>query len=70
METRGKSILIAWHHSEIPNLILAFGADTMALLPDGKWPDTAFDWIVVLRYDHSGKLVPGSTRVIQQEIAN
>ncbi|MGX7873898.1 flagellar basal body-associated protein FliL [Mesorhizobium sp. ORM6] len=68
-ETHGKSILIAWHHGQLAKLIKAFGADPKALLPNGKWPDDVFNWVVVLRFDHTGQLVPGSARVIEEKLA-
>ena len=68
-EQHGKSILIAWHHGELAKLLRAFGADPDALLPDGKWPGSVFNWTVVLRYDHAGNLIPGSAQIIQQDLA-
>ena len=68
-EQHGKSILIAWHHGELAKLLRAFGADPDALLPDGKWPGSVFNWTVVLRYDHAGQLIPGSAQIIQQDLA-
>jgi len=67
-EQHGKSILIAWHHGELAKLLRAFGADPDALLPDGKWPGSVFNWTVVLRYDHAGQLIPGSAQIIQQDL--
>jgi len=67
-ETHGKSILIAWHHGELDKLIKAFGAEPKALLPHGKWPDDVFNWVVVLRFDHAGQLVPGSARIIEEKL--
>jgi len=67
-ETHGKSILIAWHHGELGKLIKAFGADSKTLLPNGKWPGDVFNWVVVLRFDHAGHLVPGSARVIEEKL--
>ncbi|WP_258595223.1 flagellar basal body-associated protein FliL [Mesorhizobium sp. AR07] len=67
-ESHGKSILIAWHHGELAKLIKAFGADPKALLPNGKWPDDVFNWVVVLRFDHAGQLVPGSARIIEEKL--
>ncbi|WP_232375818.1 flagellar basal body-associated protein FliL [Mesorhizobium comanense] len=67
-ETHGKSILIAWHHGQLGKLIKAFGADPKALLPGGKWPGDEFNWIVVLRFDHKGQLVPGSARIIEVKL--
>ncbi|UDL89017.1 histidine phosphatase family protein [Mesorhizobium sp. PAMC28654] len=68
-ESHGKSILIAWHHGELAKLLHAFGADPDALLPNGKWPGSVFNWTVVLRYDHAGQLIPGSAKIIQQDPA-
>ena len=68
-ESHGKSILIAWHHGQLAKLIKAFGADPKALLPDGKWPGEVFNWVVVLRFDHSGQLVPGSAKIIEEKLA-
>ena len=68
-ESHGKSILIAWHHGQLAKLIKAFGADPQALLPNGKWPGDVFNWVVVLRFDHSGQLVPGSAKIIEEKLA-
>jgi hypothetical protein len=27
------------------------------LLPDGKWPDNVYDWVIELKYDKNGKLI-------------
>jgi hypothetical protein len=57
LQTRphGKQIIICWHHDQIPVLIRALGADPAKLLPDGKWPDDVFSWVMQLRQD----LMPG-----------
>jgi hypothetical protein len=65
-EGHGKSVLIAWHHGELAKLIDALGADPDKLLPDGRWPDDVFNWVVVLRYDHQGKLIPGSPQLVHE----
>ena len=52
----GKSILICWHHGRIPQLLHALGADPQNLLPNGKWPDDVFGWVILLRYNENGKL--------------
>ncbi len=65
-EGHGKSVLIAWHHGELAKLIDALGADPDKLLPDGRWPDDVFNWVVVLRYDHQGKLIPDSPQLLHE----
>jgi len=52
----GQTILICWHHGQIANLMLALGANPGQLLPEGKWPENVFGWLVELRYDAEGKL--------------
>ena len=52
----GQTVLICWHHGQIPNLLLAFGANPAQLLPEGKWPENVFGWLVELRYDQEGRL--------------
>lgn len=69
-ERHGKSILIAWHHSNLSQIIDALGGNAAALLPDEQWPDNVFNWVVVLRYDHDGKLIPGSEQLIQEDFTN
>ena len=53
----GKQYLICWHHTEIPHLLSALGADAGTLLPDGKWPDAVFGWVIQLRYDSDGHVL-------------
>lgn len=53
----GHTILICWHHEEIPNLIHALGADAAKLIPGDKWPGAVFGWVIQLRYDANGKLI-------------
>jgi phosphohistidine phosphatase SixA len=60
----GKNILICWHHGKIPDLAKALGADPAKLLPNGTWPDAEFGWILVLRYDGDGRLLPEQTKRI------
>jgi len=69
-ERHGKSVLIAWHHGTLPQLITALGGDPHALLPDGHWPDNIFDWMIVLRFNHDGRLDPGSERLVHEDFAN
>lgn len=52
----GENVLISWHHGKIPQLLRALGADHQKLLPNGKWPDDSFGWLIQLRYDDDGHL--------------
>ncbi len=56
-QPHGATPLIAWRHGAIPALLTAFGADPQTLLPNGRWPDDVFDWVIVLRTDSTGKVV-------------
>jgi hypothetical protein len=53
----GTGILIAWHHGEIPALLRALGADAGQVIPNPKWPDEVFGWVIELRYDAEGSLM-------------
>ena len=64
----GQHMLICWHHGKIPELVRALGADPGALLPDGKWPDAEFGWVIELRYDGEGKLLADQCRRIEEHI--
>jgi hypothetical protein len=55
-EPHGDRVLICWHHGEIPKLIQDLGADPLQLLHADKWPADEFGWVVILRYDHQGRL--------------
>jgi hypothetical protein len=65
---QGKRILISWHHTDIPDLLRALGAKPKSLLPGGKWPDPVFDWVIMLSYDQDGRLIPASTRRINEHL--
>jgi hypothetical protein len=65
---QGKRILICWHHGDIPDLLRALGANPESLLPRGKWPDPVFAWVVLLSYDQDGRLIPASTRLINEHL--
>ncbi|MDE3026920.1 MAG: hypothetical protein KGH84_00805 [Paracoccaceae bacterium] len=69
-DQHGKSVLIAWHHGTLPQIINALGGDPKRLLPDGSRPATVFDWVVVLHFDHSGKLTPNGSEIIHEDFAN
>lgn len=55
-QPHGSHPLIAWRHGQMRALLLALGADPAQLLPDGKWPDAVFDWVILLQFDEAGKL--------------
>lgn len=65
---QGKRILISWHHTDIPDLLRALGAKPKSLLPGGKWPDPVFGWVLLLSYDQDGRLIPASTRRINEHL--
>jgi hypothetical protein len=65
---QGKRILISWHHTDIPALLRALGANPDSLLPHGKWPDSVYDWVILLSYDKNGSLIPGSSRRINEHL--
>ena len=51
-----RTILIAWHHGKMPQLLTALGADPATLLPDSKWPPETYDWVLYLHYGEDGHL--------------
>ena len=65
-EAHGPHPLIAWRHGEMPALLRAFGASPEKLLPDGKWPDDVFDWVIVLKMGPDGQLSEAS--VIHEQL--
>jgi hypothetical protein len=64
----GKTILICWHHGEIPTLLQALGANPDVLLPNGKWPGSVFDWVIELRYDGNARLIPRKARRVSEHL--
>jgi hypothetical protein len=65
---QGKVILICWHHGQIPALLRALGAAPETLLPNGKWPKTVYDWVIMASFDENGRLIPESTRRISEHL--
>jgi hypothetical protein len=63
----GKNILICWHQGKMPDLLEDLGADPKALLPDGKWQENVYGWVIELRYDHQGKLLPDKCKRIDSD---
>ncbi|MGA2174821.1 MAG: flagellar basal body-associated protein FliL [Verrucomicrobiota bacterium] len=64
----GKNILVCWHHGGIPGLARALGADPATLLPGGAWPDNVYGWVIELRYDGEGRLIPGECKRINEHL--
>ena len=64
----GKCVLISWRHGGIPDLLRAFGAEPSTLLPEGKWPDLVFGWVILLRFDHNGRPIPSEARRISEKL--
>lgn len=55
-QQHGTHPLIAWRHGQIPALLQAFGASP-TLLPNNKWPDETYDWVLVLQFGPRGRLL-------------
>jgi hypothetical protein len=66
-EAHGQHPLIAWRHGEIPALLTAFGTAPEKILPNGKWPDDVFDWVIVIRTGPDGR--PVSAKLIHESLA-
>jgi hypothetical protein len=65
---QGKVILICWRHGNIPALLRALGAKPKRFLPNGKWPDSIYNWVILLTYDQEGRLIPGSSTRIEKHL--
>jgi hypothetical protein len=65
---QGKVILICWRHPYVPDLLHALGAKPEDLLPRGKWPGSVYDWVILLSFDQDGRLLPASTRRINEHL--
>jgi hypothetical protein len=63
----GKNILICWHQGKMPDLLADLGADPKALLPEGKWQENVFGWVIELRYHHQGRLIPDKCKRIDAD---
>ena len=61
---QGKTVLVCWHHGQIPALIRALGAAPETLLPNGKWPRDVYDWVIMVSFDENGRVIPQSTKRI------
>jgi hypothetical protein len=65
---QAQTVLIAWHHGHINKLLKAFGGDATALMGQEKWPDDVYDWLIVLRFDENGRLIPSRSEKIQEHL--
>ena len=65
---QGKVILICWRHPYVPALLRALGAKPEDFLPKGKWPGSVFDWLILLSFDDGGRLIPSSSRRINEHL--
>jgi len=64
----GKVILICWRHGNIPALLRALGAKPKKFLPNGKWPGSIYNWVILLSFDADGHLIPSSSRQIAEHL--
>ncbi|MCB8875943.1 hypothetical protein [Acidisoma silvae] len=62
----GQNVLISWHHTKIPALLAALKLPPATLLPKGKWPNDAFDWVLVLRFDDKGHPIARASHLITE----
>ena len=65
---QGKVILICWRHRYIPALMRALGAKPEDFLPNGKWPGSVSNWVILLSYDQEGRLIPSSSKRIDEHL--
>jgi hypothetical protein len=61
-----RNILIAWHHGTVPMLLSELGLDPAAILPGGQWPSNVFNWVVMLRFDRNGVVMPAESRLVRE----
>jgi hypothetical protein len=65
---QGKVILICWRHPYIPALLGALGATPKTFLPNGKWPGSVYNWVILLSFDQNGRLIPSSSKRINEHL--
>jgi hypothetical protein len=65
---QGKVVLVCWRHGVIPDVLRALGAKPKHFLPEGKWPDAVYDWVIMLSYDREGHLIPADSRRITEHL--
>lgn len=67
------TILICWHHGMILDLAESLGVSASQLPVDAKWPsspwpEVVYGWLLQLRFDASGSIIPSQTFCINQEL--
>lgn len=67
-ENRAPVLLIAWHHGHLPKLIDAFGGDAESIMGHKAWPGDTYDWLIVLRFNDQGELVPSRSRLVEEHL--
>lgn len=67
-DNQAPTLLIAWHHGRIDQLIAAFGADGPGMTGQKKWPENVYDWLIVLRFDHQGQVIESRSQKIQEQL--
>jgi hypothetical protein len=65
---QGKCILVCWRHPYVPDLLRALGANPESFLPNGKWPGSVYNWVILLSYDQDGRLIPSSSKRITEHL--
>jgi len=65
---QGKVVLVCWRHGYIPALLRALGAEPKSFLPNSRWPGSVYDWVILLSYDQDGRLIPSSSRQINEHL--
>lgn len=64
-----QTTLISWHHSKIDRILTALGVSEHDVLPGGHWPSDFFDWVIALRFDKSGHLIPGKAELLHEPMS-
>jgi hypothetical protein len=49
-------------------LIKALGGDPTLVIQGGKWPVDTYDWLIDLRFDASGNLLPAGEKCIHEQL--
>lgn len=66
--SHGNRILISWRHGEIPALLQSLGINPKPFVPEEKWPDTVFDRVIELHFDHKGKFDPYHSKLVYEHL--